>query len=91
MIDDEENGALFHDFLTYYAWDLFILTGFVFWHVFFLIGLGFTVAFYLLYKIQAYDVAAAGDPNVTLGWKILLFGTLFGTADYLAGYSLSSS
>ena len=90
MIDDEENGPLMHDFLTYYAWDLFILTGFIFWHVLFLIGMGALVSYYLLFKIQGYDTAAGTNyVDVTLGWKILLFGVLFGTADYLAGNALS--
>lgn len=92
IIDDDENGPLLHDFLTYYAWDLFILTGFVFWHVFFLIGMGALSSFWLMFKIQGYDEAAtSNDVAITVGWKILLFGLLFGTADYLAGYSVSQN
>lgn len=81
-----------HDFLTYYAWDLFILNGFIFWHVFFLIVTGAGASLWLLLKIKTYDEeATAGDVEITLGWKLLMFGMLFGTANYLAGHAISTN
>lgn len=52
MIEDEEKGPSFGDFLTIYAVDLAIVTIAVFWHVVFLIGMGFTASFLIFFKLK---------------------------------------
>lgn len=92
LLYDDENGSLMHDFLTYFAWDLFILNSFVFWHVFFLIAMGTMASLYILWKIQGYvQNEAPADVDITVGWKMLLFGVLFGTVDYLAGNAIDQN
>lgn len=91
IMDDEEYGPLMHDFLTYYAWDLFILNGFIFWHVFFLIGMGAGSSLFILYKIKGYDDGETSDVEITVGWKLLLFGMIFGSVDYLCGMAISDN
>ena len=89
-LENDETGPLLHDFLTYYAWDLFILSSFMFWHVFFLIGTGAVAALTIYTKIIGYS--AAGDSQPVLlnkGWRLLLFGVLFGSVNLLAGNSVT--
>lgn len=89
-LENDETGPLLHDFLTYYAWDIFILSSFIFWHVFFLIGTGAVAALTIYTKINTYS--QAGDTQAVLlnkGWKLLLFGVLFGSVNLLAGNSVT--
>lgn len=53
MISDE-NGKEFSEFLTMYAWDLFVMTFFVFWHLAFILVLGITEAFLIMTKVRKY-------------------------------------
>lgn len=89
-LENDETGPLLHDFLTYYAWDLFILSSFMFWHIFFLIGTGAIVSATIYSKITTY-VASSDTSAVKLnqGWRLLMLGVLFGSVNLLAGNSIT--
>lgn len=54
ILNNPDLSPEFHQFMTYYASNLLILTIVIFWHVLFLIGMGVWSADYLFTKIQNY-------------------------------------
>lgn len=89
-LENDETGPLLHDFLTYYAWDLFILSSFMFWHIFFLIGTGAIASGTIYSKITTY-VASSDSSAIKLnqGWRLLILGVLFGSVNLLAGNAIT--
>lgn len=77
--------------MTYYAMNMLVLCLTMFWHVAFLIVMGFLSSFLIFSKIVSYENAAAANTDVEIdkGWKLLLFGLLYGAVDYLAGQAIS--
>ena len=55
IINDEDIGQQFGNFITVYGVDTLLLTVAVFWHVQFLIGLGLSAAFLLFSKVYTYS------------------------------------
>lgn len=55
MIDDEENGKEFHDFLNGYAWYQLLLLFTAFWHIFFVITMGTSQSILLFFRIKSLD------------------------------------
>jgi hypothetical protein len=80
----------FDEFLTYYGWDFAILTAVNFWHMAFLIGMSIWTAQLIFSKIGEYD-RSYGTNNIphNNGFKLLLFGFIYGAVDYAAGVALS--
>ena len=48
-LEDKDKSEDFSNFLTYYAWDLALMTTVVFWHVLFLLGMGFAASFIIFF------------------------------------------
>merc|ERR1719230_1891700 len=90
LLQDPDLGPQFDDFLTYYGWDFAILTAVNFWHMAFLIGMSIWTAQLIFSKIGEYDRSYGTNaiPNNN-GFKLLLFGFIYGAIDYAAGVALS--
>jgi hypothetical protein len=55
-------------------------------------AMGFSMSWIIFQKIKTLDTeVSGGDIDINQGWKLLLFGTFFGTVDYLAGTALKAS
>jgi len=85
MLDDTENGPAFHDFLNGYAVYQIALLFASFWHVFFLIAMGTLVSLLIYMKISYTDTTT----DVMIGYKLFIWGTMFGIVDYIAATGLS--
>lgn len=93
-MSDPDLSAEFHQFLTYFASNLLILTIAIFWHCFFLIGMGIWSADYLFEQIVTYyntyyNKSPSQNVPVDYGIEIMLLGMLFGSINYLAGLGIS--
>ena len=57
------------------------------WHVYYLFLAGFINAFELFDKMRSYDSIADGGTDIPLsyGFKVLAYGLLVGSVNYLAG------
>ena len=76
-------------FLSYYSWEIIVMLGALSIHILYLIFSALTVSIVILYKISDLDTAAnGGNVDITTGWKLALFGALFGSVNYLAGTSV---
>ena len=92
LIKNTEAANNMNNFLKTYTIDLIILIIAVFWHVSFLMAMGFSMSWIIFQKIKTLDTeVSGGDIDINQGWKLLLFGTFFGTVDYLAGTALEAS
>ena len=92
LVKDESASNNMSEFLKTYTYDLIILIIAIFWHVFFLIAMGSLMSWTIFQNIKNLDTTAnGGDIDINAGWKLLLFGTFFGTVNYLAANSLELS
>lgn len=93
IINDDELGPQFGNFINVYATDTGILMLAVFWHVFYLMGMGIGTSFLLFNKIKTYSdnntTYGGTDISVNLGFQLFAFGALMGAVDYLGGVALS--
>ena len=89
-MDDDELGPQLHNFLTYYAWDLLVLSVVIIWHVLFIIVSGIVAAFYLMNNMKSMITDAGNtDVDIEFGFKYLLFGMMMGSVNWIAGQALS--
>lgn len=100
IMEEGDGDELMQYFLTYYAADVLILTGVVFWHMAFLIGIGLATAILILFNADGqtmlikYSNGAynnATDVAIFKAWKFFLFGTLQGVVNYLAALAVSTN
>lgn len=89
-MDDAEKDEDFKKFLVTYAWDIMVMMVVSFWHIFFLISMGTGTSLLIFQKMKGYnDKYSGSEIPINYGWKVLLFGLLYGAADYMAGLALS--
>ena len=89
MIDDEENGEEFHQYLNDYAWYQLLLELVSFWHILFIIGMGLTQSLLIAIRIQMLDSASTADVEINIGWLLFIMGMVYGATDYMAAIALS--
>lgn len=89
MIDDEENGPAFHDFLNNYAWYQLLLELCSFWHILFIIGMGTAQSIMIFMRVNTLDTASSSDIDINAGWLLFLMGLLYGATNYMASIGLS--
>jgi hypothetical protein len=86
ILADASQSDFMEYFLTYYSWEIIAMLGFIMSDILFLLLSALLVSIVIFYKINTLDSAAnGGDLDVTTGFKLALFGMLFGTVNYLAG------
>lgn len=92
IINDDDLGQQFANFITVYGVDTLLLTVAVFWHIQFLIGLGLSAAFLLFSKVNTYStdypINGGTDIPIDKGFQLFAFGALFGAVDYLAALAM---
>ena len=93
LLDDEEIGKPMYDFLSFTAWDTLVMMLAIFFHFAVLLGTGWTIAFLIINNIKtlwdADNASSTGNIPIDKGWKMLLFGLIFGGIDYIAGWAVS--
>lgn len=89
ILKDTSQSDFMEYFLSYYSWEIIAMLGAISFHIVYMILSAFAVSIVIIYKINNLDATASGgDIDVTTGWKLALFGTLFGSVDYLAATSI---
>ena len=90
LMDDEVQNQQFSDYLTFQAIDTFVMMATIFLHCGYLLGMGFAVALLIFMQIKSYKTSVGnGDIPIDKAWKLLLFGVLFGSLDYVAGWAVT--
>lgn len=75
------------DFLTFNAMDTWVMMAAIFLHCGFLLSMGFGIALYIFFVLgTTYATTALPFDKA---WKALLFGVLFGSMDYVAGWAVT--
>lgn len=94
IIDDENEGKDFENFITVYAFDTAILMFAAFWHVAYIVGMGILASFLIFNRITTYSndsTYSYGGTDIPINWglQLFVFGALLGSVDYLGGIALS--
>lgn len=91
VLNNKDLSDEFEAFLIYFSWDIAALCAAMFWHSAFLLVMGVLGAQVILDKINTYvnTTYTATTTPIKYGWKLLLFGLLYGATDYLAGEAVS--
>lgn len=90
LMDDEVKNQQMSDFLTVNALDTWVMMAAIFAHCTFLLSAGFGEALVIFYQISAFTTAYnGGDIPIDKAWKLLLFGVLVGSLDYVAGWAVT--
>lgn len=74
-------------FLTAFTWDIVFYAMASFWHAFFTMSVGWFTAFWIMYKQSTYTA----ETLMVNGFKLLLFGVLVGTVDYMGGNAIKGN
>lgn len=92
VLQDETQANNMNNFLQVYFIDFVLTLAVIFWHVMYLLSLAFAMSWQIFQKIKDLDSAASGgDVDINSGWKLLLFGTFYGTMSYVAAITLQGS
>lgn len=82
LLKDAEKSEAMEQFLVAFTWDIVFYAMASFWHASFTILIGWITAVYIFFKMAP---LANTNSNVVNGFKLMLFGVLIGTIDYLGG------
>jgi hypothetical protein len=97
-MDEDELGTALANFLTFYAFDVLMLTVGIFWHIMFTLGMGMTACLIILIRMLQLDGLILksdwNNTNVTdvdlfKGWKLFMYGTIVGLVNWLISSGLS--
>jgi len=100
IMEEGDADEVMQYFLTYYAADVMILTGVVFWHINFLMGMGLATAILILFNADSKNMLIkysngqygnATDVAIFKAWKFFMFGVLQGVVNYLAALAVSTN
>lgn len=90
LLQDNDFSPFFREFLTNYAWDNAVLVLATFWHMAFLVALGVMTSDLIWAQMRDDEITFRNTSiPINNGMKLLLFGLLFGSADYIGGVALS--
>ena len=97
-MDEDELGTALSNFLTFYAFDVFMLTIAVFWHIMFTLGSGMTACLIILIRMLQLDGlilnsdwnnTSVTNVDIFKGWKLFMYGTIVGLVNWLISSGLS--
>lgn len=91
ILKDAEKSDAMQQFLVGFTWDVVVYSIATFWHSFFTMTVGFVTAFFIFYKMSYYTQQYGVDMKMVYGFKLMLFGVLIGTIDYMGGNSTKNN
>lgn len=91
ILKSAEKSDSMQQFLVGFTWDVVVYSIVTFWHAFFTMTVGFVTAFWIFYKMSTYTAINGVDIKMVYGFKLMLFGVLIGTIDYMGGNSTKNN
>ena len=87
ILKDAEKSDAIQTFLTAFTWDIVFYAMASFWHAFFTMSGGWITALFIMYFKSNAEV----DELMIYGFKLMLFGVLIGTVNYMGANAIKGN